>query len=141
MATVMKEDYGKAGIELDIQKVEWSAFTKRLREHAFDACTLAWAADARTDPTQIWHSKSAQGGSNYIGYSNPRGDTLIEDARVVFDADKRHAMYRELGKILHEEQPYTLLFVPSSLNLLSKRVRGAKETLAYWQFEDIWLAN
>ena len=139
MATMMKEDFRRAGIDLAIQKVEWAAYSKRLREHEFDACTLIWSGDARGDPTQIWHSKSIDGGSNYISFRNGDVDRLLEKARVTFDADERNKMYRRFGAILHDEQPYTFLYVRPRLSLVSKKLHGVKETLLYWQFEDWYL--
>jgi peptide/nickel transport system substrate-binding protein len=139
MATKMKEDFRRAGIDLAIQKVEWAAYSKRLRTHEFDACTLLWVGDARGDPTQIWHSKSIEGGSNYISFRNDEADRIMEQARVTFDADKRNEMYRRFGAILHEEQPYTFLHVRPRLSLVSKKLHGVRETLQYWQFEDWYL--
>jgi peptide/nickel transport system substrate-binding protein len=138
---MMKEDFKRAGIEQAIQLVEWSAFTKRLREKEFDACTLRWMSGPRGDPTQIWHSSSIEGGSNYISFSNPRADQIMDEARVVFDDERRNAMYREFGRILHEQQPYTWLYVQPQLSLVSKRVRGVRESLLYWQYSDWWVED
>jgi peptide/nickel transport system substrate-binding protein len=139
IATLAKEELGRAGIDMQIQKVEWSAFSKRLREHSFDACTLLWGGGPRDDPTQIWHSKSQKGGSNYVGYNNPEADKLMEDARVILDGEARSAMYRKLHRILYDEQPYTWLYVNAELSLVHKRIKGARETLFWWQFEDLWI--
>jgi peptide/nickel transport system substrate-binding protein len=139
-AAKIKEDMARAGIEMEIERVEWSAFLKRMTAHDFDATILQWSGDARMDPTQIWHSHSIDGGSNFIGYRNPEVNRLIEQARVTLDADTRDMLYRKLGAILHAEQPYTFLYVPAELDLLNERVRGARPNLYWWQFEDIWLA-
>jgi len=141
MATKMKEDFGRAGIQIDVQVVEWSSFTKRLREHEFDACTLLWGSDARQDPMQIWHSSSRTGGSNYVDFNNAEADKLITDARVIFDDEARRALYRRFGAILHEEQPYTMLWVRPRLTLLSKRLKGMRESLQFWQWQDWWIAS
>jgi peptide/nickel transport system substrate-binding protein len=139
IATLVKEELSRAGIDMQIQKVEWSAFSKRLREHSFDACTLLWGGGPRDDPTQIWHSKSTKGGSNYVGYRNPEADKLMEDARVILDGEARSAMYRKLHRILYDDQPYTWLYVNADLSLVHKRIKGARETLFWWQFEDLWI--
>jgi peptide/nickel transport system substrate-binding protein len=139
MATLMKDQFGRAGIDMAIQKVEWSAFSKRLRTHEFDACTLLWGSGPRSDPTQIWHSKSVEGGSNYIGYKNPKVDSLLEQARVSFDPAARTALYREFGAILHDEQPYTFLYIRPRLALVHAKLRGVKDTLMSWQYRDWWI--
>jgi peptide/nickel transport system substrate-binding protein len=139
-AAKIKEDLARAGIEMEIERVEWSAFLKRMNDHDFDATILQWSGDARMDPTQVWHSHSIEGGSNFIGYRNPEVNRLIEQARATLDADARNALYRKFGAILHAEQPYTFMYVPAELDLLHKSVRGARPNLYWWQFEDIWLA-
>lgn len=139
LGTKMKEDYYRLGIDMEIQRVEWTAFVKRLREHEFDACSLMWGGGPRADPVQIWHSKSRDGGSNYVGFSVPEADELIEQAAVEFDPAKRTELYRRFGRILIDEQPYTFLFVRPSMALLNKRIKGARESLMWWQFQDWWV--
>jgi peptide/nickel transport system substrate-binding protein len=140
MATMMKEQLWRAGIELRTERVEWSSFVRRLREREFDACTLMWAGGGpRSDPTQTWHSSSIGGGSNYIGFSSPRADALMEQARGELSDDRRNALYREFGRLLDEEQPYTWLYVRPRLALIHRRVKGAKVALPGWQYEDWWL--
>jgi peptide/nickel transport system substrate-binding protein len=141
MATKLKEDFGRAGVELRLQRVEWSIFTKRLRAREFDACTLAWAdSGPRGDPTQIWHSSSSTGGSNYIGFANAQADELIDRARSTLQEAPRDDLYRQLGVLLHREQPYTWLYVRPRLSLINRRIHGVVESLAGWQYEDWWLS-
>ena len=141
MGTKMKEDFARAGVVLNLQRVEWTAFVGRLREHNFDACTLVWGGGARGDPSQIWHSNSIDGGSNYISFRNERADEIIEQARVTLDDEARQELYREFGRILYEEQPYTWLYVRPRLALIHKQVRGVQESLQFWQYRDWWLAE
>jgi peptide/nickel transport system substrate-binding protein len=139
MAAKMKEDLWRAGIDMGVERVEWSAFTRRLHEKNFDACTLIWGGGPRGDPTQIWHTRSMEKGSNYIGFSHPRADAIMDQARTIFDDARRGELYREFGRILHEEQPYTFLYVRPQLALINKRVKGVRESLMFWQYQDFWL--
>ncbi|HMA97636.1 MAG TPA: peptide-binding protein [Polyangiaceae bacterium] len=142
MATLAKESMARAGVEMRLQKVEWSAFVKRLRERDFDACTLLWGSSSpRKDPMQVWHSSSIQGGSNYVGFSSERADRLIEVARTEFDEERRNALYRELGRILYDEQPYTWLLTRPELTLVHRRIRGARVSLADFRYEDFWVMS
>jgi len=126
LATVYKEQLRKAGIQMNIRMLEWAAFIDNLVNRSFDACTLAWAIPVDQDPYQIWHSSQAKKGSNYPGYKNPKVDKLLEDARTVFDRDKRDAMYKKLHAILHEDQPYTFLIARERLVAIDKRIHGVK---------------
>lgn len=140
--TKIKEDFERAGIDLNIQRIEWSIFTRRLREHEFDACTLLWGdTSPRTDPAQIWHSDSINGGSNYISFNNERVDEIIETARTTLDDDERIALYQEFGQILHEEQPYTWMYTRPRLSLIHKRLRGVRESLGWYRFRDWWVVG
>jgi peptide/nickel transport system substrate-binding protein len=140
MATKLKEDFARAGVAMDVQRVKWSSYLTRLREHEFDACTLLWGGSTpRMDPTQIWHSSSVRGGSNYIGFESDKADQIMEDARVIFDDDKRNALYKELGQLLWKRQPYTFLWVRPRLSLLHERVKGARDSLMFWQYRDLWV--
>jgi ABC-type transport system substrate-binding protein len=135
----MKEDYARAGIELRLQRVEWAAFTRRLTTHDFDACTLIWAGEPRSEPTGIWSSSSINGGSNFIGFSNSEADRLIQTARSELDDDRRNELYRNLGRILYQEQPYTWLYVRPQMELISRRLKGVRQTLMGWVLEDWWI--
>jgi peptide/nickel transport system substrate-binding protein len=140
MATLIKESFGRAGIDMRLQRVEWSAFVKRVRDHDFDACAMAWANNSpRSDPTQVWHSSSIAGGSNYVGFRSPRADALMEAARSELDDAVRNRMYREFGRILYDEQPYTWLYVRPRLALIHRRVHGVRSTLVGWRYEDWWV--
>lgn len=138
-AAKLKEDLARVGIEMELQTVEWAAFSKRLTEHRFDACTLLWGGGPRDEPSQIWHSSGIKGGSNFISYRNAAIDKMLEDARIMFDEEARNALYRRFGAILQDEQPYTFLYVRPELSLLSKKIKGARESLMWWQFESLWI--
>lgn len=141
VATLMKEDYRKAGIEVEIQKVEWSAMVRRLDDGEFDATVLQWDTGAEHDPTVFWHSKSVGNGSNYFAFRNLRADEIMEAARVELDAERRHALFRELGVILKREQPITWLYSGARLGLVHRRLRGVRPSLEWWQPRDWWISS
>ncbi|HCF61252.1 MAG TPA: hypothetical protein DFS52_25055 [Myxococcales bacterium] len=136
----LQESYRKAGIQMDIATAEWALFSKRIHERDFDACSMLWGdTDVDSDPFQVWHSSQAKGGSNFVGFENPRADALIEQARVEFDPERRSALYRELGRILYEEQPYMFLNVRPDLDAVHRKVKGVRPSLNFYNFDAIWL--
>jgi len=73
----------------------------------------------------IWHSSKIKPGElNFIGYNNPEVDRLLEEGRSTFDIEKRKQAYYRIQDILAEEQPYTFLYVPDALPVVSSRIRG-----------------
>ncbi len=132
--TIYKEDLKKAGIDMKIQLMEWSAFERLLTEQKFEAVTLAWGGGSpETDLKQIWHSESARGGgSNFIGYSNPQVDKWIDQAREEMDLKKRTVLWQKVTKAIADDAPYTFLFNPKyDLYLLNSRVGFDKPTYTY----------
>ncbi len=121
IATILKEELDKMGIQMDIRKTEWAVFTSRLMDRNFDAVTLAWSMGIESDPYQIWSSTQAESGSNFVGFENEEADKLIVEARTEFDREKREQLYKRFAEIVHEEQPYTFLFCRKSTVAVNKR--------------------
>lgn len=132
--TVIKEDMKKAGVEMQINTVDWNALVKAKNERKFDAIIMAWGGGGvDPDPTQIWHSKSAEGiGSNYIGYKNEKVDKLIEKGIKIIDRNKRIKVFHEIHKLIAADAPYTFLFEEKyELYAVSSRVQRPKDTFNY----------
>jgi peptide/nickel transport system substrate-binding protein len=140
LAAYMQSTFRRVGIAVEIKKVDWSIYIQALREHRFDVCFLLWGnTDVVTDPYQIWHSSQAKDGSNYISYANPKADALIEGARQEMDDAKRAEMFRELGRILYDENPYTWISNRPTLDVVRKNVRGIRPAMPWYDLEDVWI--
>ncbi|OHD64790.1 MAG: hypothetical protein A2176_10720 [Spirochaetes bacterium RBG_13_51_14] len=127
LASILKEDFSKAGVDMDINRYEWAVFLDKIQSRNFDATSLGWSdPDFQDDPYQIWHSSQIKGGSNYIGFSNREADRIIEEARKEFNEKKRIAMYHRFHEILHYEEPYTFMYTNPALAVVSKRFTNVK---------------
>ena len=121
LATILKEDFSKVGIQMDINRYEWAIFVNKVDKRDFDAVTLGWSLSWEGDPYQLWHSSQVQAGSNFCYFINAEADEIIEKARKEFDVEKRIKMYRRFHEIIHDEQPYTFLYCTPALVVVSKR--------------------
>ena len=129
MLPIIKEDMEKAGVLMNIIQIEWSVYVGRLEKKDFEACTLGWSISPfESDPYQLWHSSQAdaESSSNHVGFKNKRADEIIEELRGCFDLERRVALVHEFDRILHEEQPYTFLITPDSLQAINKRYRNVR---------------
>jgi len=126
LGIIIKEEFKKVGIIVEIKKLEWATFIQQIDERKFDAVTLGWSMGVEQDPYQIWHSSQAEQGSNFVGFKNKRVDELIEKARTEFNPEKRNKMFKEIHRIIHYEQPYTFLFCSMGLVALHKRFQNTK---------------
>ena len=138
LSTILKEELSKVGIEMTIRPLEWALFTQVLDGRTYDAVTLGWSLPVEADPYQVWHSSQVEKGSNHVGFSNKEADNIIEEARVTFDKEERVKFYRRFHRILHEEQPYTFLFVNESLVAIDRRFENVNiyslgiDTTEWW---------
>jgi len=139
--TIFKQDALKAGVEVKIKYIEWTSFIKLLDERKFEAVRLGWSGGSVDwDPKQVWHSDSiAGGGSNFIGYSNPVVDRLIDEARLTFDKEKRIELLRKVYKIIAEDVPYAFFFNAKYIFYAhTKRMKREKDTYTFGVGMDYW---
>jgi len=137
----LQDELKRHGISVSVRQLDWTIFLDDVKNHKFDAMVLGWAMSVRDpDSFQVWHSSQAENkGSNMISYKNARVDKILEDYRREFDPKKRIELYREFQRILHDEQPYTFLFMGKSISAVHRRFRevevlpiGGLRSLEWW---------
>ncbi len=136
LASILKEDFSKAGIEMEITRFEWAVFVNKLNKRDFDAVTLAWNLGYGGDPYQLWHSSQVEKGSNFCSFVNSEADSIIKKARVEFNQGRRIKLYHRFHEILHEEQPYTFMFTSPALSAVSRRFDNVKVHTLGLDFEE-----
>ncbi len=77
-----------------------------------------------------------------VQYANPRVSALLREAGVIKEAEALDAVFREIGRIIHEENPVTVLY-PNVWNwVVNDRVKGLESWHRYdplWYIEDVWV--
>lgn len=127
-AQIIQQRLRQVGIDVKIRVVEWAAFLKEfVNKGNFEVVLLAWSISQDPDMYDIWHSsKTNVGELNFVGYRNPEVDRLLIEGRSTFDIEKRKRAYFRIQDILADEQPYTFLYVPDALPVVSSRIRGVE---------------
>lgn len=123
---LFKENLEKIGVTMEIHKIEWTAFIKKIHSHEFTACLLGWSLDIDPDPTALFHSREIGKGLNYYGYRNAEVDSLCDEGLREFDRQKRAAIYHRVHRILNDECPYTFLVASQALVALHKRFENVE---------------
>lgn len=123
LSTILKEDFRRAGIVMEIQRLEWGAFLERIMARDFDATMLAWSTPLEFDPFQVWDASlvAVPGSSNFISFVDEEGSDLIRQARVEMDEEKRNALYWKFQERLYAQQPITFLATRPEMVVVSKR--------------------
>ena len=129
LALFYKDALAVGGVTLELRPTEWNTMLQRLDERDFDAITLAWSGGVQSDPKQIFHSDSIEGGgNNFVSYRNEELDRLIDEARVTIDPQERQRLWHRVHAILREDQPYTFLFPREAVLFLDDRFRNVEVT-------------
>jgi len=140
---IYQEALKDAGIEMLIDKKDLAAWAKDMDEFNFEMTWAAWSSGVRKDPEPMWYSAEAErrSGQNLSGVKNPAIDDLVVRQRSIFDIRERHAICRQIDRLLTEAVPYVLLWNINYTRLLYWNKFGTPPTVlgkygderaAYW---------
>ncbi len=131
-ATIIQAQLKDVGIGVNIRILEWATLINRhIDRRDFDAVVLGWSLGVDPDCYSLWHSDEIRkGGFNFISYSNPAVDFLIEKGRRSFDREGRKKIYGEIQNIIAADQPCCFLYAPDSLSVVASRFHGIEQTKA-----------
>ena len=123
---IIQQRLKDVGIEVKPRVIEWAAFLSQyIDKRNFDAVIMGWTIGQDPDLYDVWHSsKTGPKELNFIGFRNSEVDRLLEEGRGTFDTEKRRKCYYRIQEVLAEEQPYTFLYVPDALPVVSSRFHG-----------------
>ncbi|KAA0895089.1 peptide-binding protein [Oryzomonas rubra] len=127
-AQIIQQRLRYVGIDVKIRIVEWATFLKEFVDKGnFEVVMLGWTTTPDPDMYDVWHSsKTNPGELNFVGFKNAEVDRLLVEGRSTFDMEKRKKAYFRIQEIMADEQPYTFLYVPDALPVVSARIRGVE---------------
>ncbi|MDA7026090.1 peptide-binding protein [Bacillus sp. CLL-7-23] len=143
LAVVVQQQLKEIGIEAKPQIVEWSALIEQMNppNWDFDAIILGWSLATFPDQSNIFHSKEAKKGLNYVWYQNKELDKLLDKAKTYKDREDYQKIYEKIYEILAEDQPYTFLYYENYHRAMPANMKGfvfhPKNDL--YKAEDWWL--
>jgi peptide/nickel transport system substrate-binding protein len=126
LAPVLEEEFRKVGIEMTDRVVEFALMNKALIEHRFDLSIVTVSSDLDQQQYQIFHSSSANGGSNFMNFKNADSDRLLEQIRLEFNDQKRKELYWKWQALIADEQPITFLYYAADPAAYSKRFQNVQ---------------
>lgn len=102
---MMKEDAKKAGIELQLQLLDSSAFFKQVLEKKHQLAALGWAGGGLSpEYWQFYHSENANKPqtNNITNFSDPQMDAWIDQYRKELDKPTRVALAHNMEQALFD---------------------------------------
>lgn len=123
LGRVVQDSLEPAGIEVELERVEFGSLLDQAGRKDYEALQLGWSG--RVDPDQNIYDFMVTGDvNNYSGYSNEEVDELLNAARQEADEDERKEIYDQIMEILHDEVPYIYLYHENSQWGLQQSVEG-----------------
>lgn len=110
LAEIIQDYLGRAGLSVEISRLEWSAYKEAINRGEPDMFWMSWWADypgAGNFLFPTFHSSNIGTGGNRAGYSNAEFDRIIEQARRTEDPDEA---YREAEELVTADMPWVFFW-------------------------------
>jgi peptide/nickel transport system substrate-binding protein len=129
---LFQEAAKSAGIKVELEVREWSAYLSDLKARQYDVVCGGWnnTSPNLDDLKQLWHTSSdTPDGSNRTGFGNAETDKIIDEIRTTFDENKRNQLYKKIQEIIHDEMPCVFICVPSACLVIHKRFKNVETSV------------
>ncbi len=134
VAEYLQEAWGKLGIDLSVNIVEWSSFTPMRRNGEYDVARNGWVGDY-ADPSNMLDLLYSTNGNNDGKYNNPEYDAAMEASRSTVDPEERSAALHQAEDILMADTGCVPVAYYNDFYLQSPKVTGAwHSAYGYWYF-------
>lgn len=141
-AKVISDQAAEAGIELNIQKITWSTWLSDVYSNKnFQATTSSYLALYYPD-VSFYKFLHPDGAFFFTGWTNDEYNTLVEDARHMYDEQPRAEKYKKATEILHDERAgHMFLFWQANLYAAQPEYKGkiGAPDGSTLRFSDNWL--
>ena len=141
-ATVMIQDQlKKVGIRAEPLQVEFNTLLTKTTDGTFEAAIMGYSLDTSLDISTNFHSRWIKDGSNNSRYRNPEMDRLLDTAASQPDMLAERPYLDQIQRILHRDQPLTLLWESQRLSGKNKRLRNVKPThnWSFFNLKEWWI--
>ncbi|KAB1189911.1 ABC transporter substrate-binding protein [Haloferax sp. MBLA0076] len=141
-AEVIAADAAEVGINLEIQQITWSTWLSDVySKRDFQATTSSYLALWYPD-VSFYKFLHPDGAFFFTNWTNDEYNSLVEEARTIYDEDERAELYHEATQILHDERAgHMFLWWQPSLYGAASQYKGdiGAPDGSTLQFSDNWL--
>ncbi len=101
---LLREEARKAGVELNLQLMDASAYFKQILEKKHQIASMAWSTSLTPRFWEHYHSANAHipQTNNITATDNPELDTLIDEYEDATDKESRVHLAHEIQQIIHD---------------------------------------
>lgn len=131
-AEIIQHQLKKAGVVVTLRVMEWQAFLNMVVfPNEFDTVLLGWGLSPTPDPYMFWHTDNdKKSGFNLVGYNNPKMDKMIEQSQTIVDREKLSILWKEMFKMIVDDNPYLFLYIPNSITTVNKNIKNIEPSIS-----------
>ncbi|MDO5016177.1 MAG: ABC transporter substrate-binding protein [Eubacteriales bacterium] len=132
-ANLLAAQLSQAGIEVEIETVDWGTWLERVYAgRDYQMTVIALTYDFYT-PSNVLDRYCSEAANNFINFSNETYDELAQKAAKEQEQDKRIQDYRKMQEILWQDKASAFLQEPDNITALRKPLSGYVQYPAYVQ--------
>lgn len=131
-AEFMQGQLRALGVDARARATDYGELLRRVQQPGdrdFDTLILAWTVEFRLDDTDLFHSRSFDGGLAFSGTRNAEIDRLLDALAASRSRDEARPLWEEYQQAVLQEVPYQFLYYPDRIMGLSSRVHGVEADL------------
>jgi len=126
MASAIADMWGKIGVKVKVESLEWGGFYSRIKQGDFQVFSLAWVGIVDPDiyrwilHSGMWPPKGANRGR----YSNPQVDAWLNAAEASQSREEQKTLYAKIQRQMAEDQVYIPLWYEPVIAVSGPRLEG-----------------
>jgi peptide/nickel transport system substrate-binding protein len=122
-AQFMQAEEAAVGIKVVIDSTDFVTSLSKADAGTYETFQIGWSG--RVDPDgDIYQFVHTTGSQNDSGYTNPRLDLILNNARKAATEKARKTLYRAAQQIILNDRPLIYLYHPVTRAALSKSLAG-----------------
>lgn len=122
---IVQQQWGKVGVEVEVEAMEWNAYLDVLLGQTFDAVIIGWTGVDPDSETLFFAKYDLPGGGfNFCSFYRPDYEPMELEAKTVEGCsyEDRGAIYKKIQEIFYDEVPYIFLYAPRVITGINKRI-------------------
>lgn len=139
-AEIIQAHLAKIGIRLRIQAADWSVYLPTVVAKRYTLTLLG--TSGQVDPDDYLFNNFRSGDArNFVNFSDPQFDRLIEEGQTVADERARKRIYEQAQMRLMEGEPMVMLFHSTTFEGKRKHVQGFEHQMnqSYLYLRRTWM--
>jgi len=136
MAYMTARNLKKIGIKMQVNAVDFSELSEKLREKGAPFFGLAWGSDYpdAENNLQLFYGPFKSPMSNNFNYDRPEYNKLYEEIRVMPSSPERTAKYERMRDMIIEDCPIVGSMARVSKYLVNPRLKNFKPVEAFYNY-------